>query len=109
VTLYACPVAGLTEVSHELCRAFWHHAPILFSHSKQLNLLHLQMQHQSRLLMIIRLFLKNKEFADKSLVEIFGHLFNFVPVAHRANADVKMLIAIFRKLNITEEKILNIL
>jgi DNA polymerase III epsilon subunit-like protein len=59
--------------------------------------------------MIIRLFLKNKEFADKSLVEIFGHLFNFVPVAHRANADVKMLISIFRKLNITEEKILNIL
>ena len=59
--------------------------------------------------MIIRLFLKNKEFADKSLVEIFGYLFNFVHVAHRANADVKMLIAIFRKLNITEEKILNIL
>jgi DNA polymerase III epsilon subunit-like protein len=56
---------------------------------------------------IIRLFL-NDAISDKSLSDIFQFLFGFKPVVHRANADVKMLISIFKKLNITEEKILNI-
>jgi hypothetical protein len=55
--------------------------------------------------MIIRLFLKN-EVGEKSLSDIFAYLFKFNLVAHRANADVKMLIAIFRKLGIDEDKIL---
>ena len=58
--------------------------------------------------MIIRLFLKN-EVGEKSLSDIFAHLFNFNLVAHRANADVKMLIAIFRKLGIDEDKILGMI
>jgi len=55
---------------------------------------------------IIKLFL-NDDVANKSLLDIFQYLFMFSPVAHRANSDVKMLISIFRKLEITEEKILN--
>jgi len=55
---------------------------------------------------IIKLFL-NDDVANKSLLDIFQYLFKFSPVAHRANSDVKMLISIFRKLEITEEKILN--
>jgi len=58
--------------------------------------------------MIIRLFLKN-EVGEKSLGDIFAHLFNFNLVAHRAKADVKMLIAIFRKLGIDEDKILGMI
>ena len=56
---------------------------------------------------ILRLFL-DKEIANKSLSKIFEYLFNFIPVAHRANCDVKMLISIFKKLNINSEKIINI-
>ena len=58
--------------------------------------------------MIIRLFLDN-EITNKSLVDIFNYLFNFQPNAHRAEADVKMLIAIFKKLEINEDKILKII
>ena len=58
--------------------------------------------------MIIRLFLNN-EITNKSLIEIFNHLFNFRPTGHRAEADVKMLIAIFKKLEINEDKILKII
>lgn len=54
--------------------------------------------------MIIRLFLDN-DVSEKSLVKIFEYLFHFSPVAHRACNDVKMLISIFRALNITEDKI----
>ena len=56
--------------------------------------------------MIIRLFL-NDLITNKSLSDIFKHLFNFIPVIHRAESDVKMLLSIFNKLEITEEKILN--
>jgi hypothetical protein len=56
--------------------------------------------------MIIRLFLDNP-ITKKSLSDIFEYLFGFLPVVHRANSDVKMLISIFRKLNISEDKILN--
>jgi hypothetical protein len=56
--------------------------------------------------MIIRLFL-NDNITNKSLSDIFKHLFNFIPVIHRANSDVKMLISIFHKLGISEDKILN--
>jgi DNA polymerase III epsilon subunit-like protein len=56
---------------------------------------------------IIRLFM-NSTVSNRSLSDIFQHLFGFLPVVHRANSDVKMLISIFRKLNINEEKILNI-
>lgn len=56
--------------------------------------------------MIIRLFL-NDNITNKSLSDIFKHLFNYIPISHRASADVKMLISIFNKLGITEEKILN--
>jgi superfamily I DNA/RNA helicase len=55
--------------------------------------------------MIIRLFLKN-EVGEKSLSDIFKYLFKFNLVAHRAAADVKMMIAIFRKLEIDDDKIL---
>jgi hypothetical protein len=58
--------------------------------------------------MIIRLFL-NHTITAKSLSAIFNHLFNFIPNAHRAEADVKMLIAIFKKLEIDEEKILKMI
>jgi len=58
--------------------------------------------------MIIRLFL-NHTITAKSLSAIFNHLFNFTPNAHRAEADVKMLIAIFKKLEINEEKILQMI
>lgn len=57
--------------------------------------------------MIIRLFL-NDSISDRNLSDIFQYLFGFKPVVHRANSDVNMLISIFRKLNITEDKILNI-
>jgi len=56
--------------------------------------------------MIIRLFLNNP-VTNKSLSDIFMYLFNFIPVIHRAESDVRMLISIFRKLDISEEKILN--
>jgi len=55
---------------------------------------------------IIKLFL-NDDIANKSLLDIFQFLFKFTPIAHRANSDVKMLISIFKKLEITEQKILN--
>ena len=58
--------------------------------------------------MIIRLFLDN-EITNKSLIDIFNYLFNFRPIGHRAEADVKMLIAIFKKLEISEDKILKII
>jgi hypothetical protein len=58
--------------------------------------------------MIIRLFLNN-EITNKSLIDIFNYLFNFRPNGHRAEADVKMLIAIFKKLEINEDKILKII
>jgi DNA polymerase III epsilon subunit-like protein len=56
---------------------------------------------------IIRLFL-NDPISDKKLSDIFQYLFKFKPIVHRAHSDVSMLISIFEKLNITEEKILNI-
>jgi hypothetical protein len=56
--------------------------------------------------MIIRLFL-NDNITNKSLSDIYKHLFNYIPIEKRANSDVKMLISIFHKLCITEEKILN--
>jgi hypothetical protein len=56
--------------------------------------------------MIIRLFLDHP-VTNKSLSDIFQHLFRFTPVVHRAESDVKMLISIFRKLGISEEKILS--
>jgi DNA polymerase III epsilon subunit-like protein len=56
---------------------------------------------------IIRLFL-NDPVSDKSLSDIFQYLFKFKPVIHRANSDVRMMRDIFEKLNITEDKILNI-
>lgn len=56
---------------------------------------------------IIRLFL-NDPISDKNLSDIFQYLFKFKPVVHRAKSDVSMLISIFEKLNITEDKILNI-
>jgi DNA polymerase III epsilon subunit-like protein len=55
---------------------------------------------------IIRLFL-NDQISEKSLSDIFLFLFNFKPVIRRANSDVKMLLSIFEKLNISEDKILN--
>ena len=55
--------------------------------------------------MIIRLFLDDP-VSGKSLSDIFKHLFKFLPVAHRAQTDVKMMISIFQKLGINEEKIL---
>jgi hypothetical protein len=55
---------------------------------------------------IIRLFL-NDSVCEKSLSDIFQYLFKFKPVVHRANSDVKMLREIFEKLNITEDKLLN--
>jgi DNA polymerase III epsilon subunit-like protein len=58
--------------------------------------------------MIIRLFLEHP-VSEKSLSDIFKHLFRFLPVVHRAESDVHMLIEIFRKLEITEEKIVNMI
>ena len=55
---------------------------------------------------IIKLFF-NDPIADKSLNDIFQYLFKIKPLVNRANSDVKMLIAIFKRLNITEDKILN--
>ena len=55
--------------------------------------------------MIIRLFLDHP-VSNKSLLDIYSHLFKKVPVAHRAEADVQMLIEIFIKLNISSEKII---
>ena len=55
---------------------------------------------------IIKLFL-NDDVTNKCLLDIFQYLFKYTPIAHRANSDVKMLILIFQKLEITEEKILN--
>ncbi len=57
---------------------------------------------------IIRLFL-NDPVVNKSLSDIFQYLFKFTPVVHRAHSEVKMLISILKRLDITEEKILNIL
>jgi len=58
--------------------------------------------------MIIRLFLDNP-VSEKSLSDIFKYLFRFLPIVHRAESDVHMLIEIFRKLEITEEKIINMI
>jgi DNA polymerase III epsilon subunit-like protein len=55
---------------------------------------------------IIKLFF-NDPIADKSLNDIFQYLFKIKPLVNRANSDVKMLISIFKRLNITEDKILN--
>jgi hypothetical protein len=55
---------------------------------------------------IIKLFL-NDNVAHKSLNDIFQYLFKIKPQENRAETDVKMLISIFKKLNITDEKILN--
>jgi DNA polymerase III epsilon subunit-like protein len=51
---------------------------------------------------ILRLFL-DKEIAQKSLSVIFEHLYGYVPVAHRAQNDVQMMILIFKKLKIKED------
>jgi DNA polymerase III epsilon subunit-like protein len=56
---------------------------------------------------ILRLFL-DKEIANKNLGSIFEYLFGYMPVAHRANSDVKMLLLIFKKLKINDEKIIQI-
>jgi DNA polymerase III epsilon subunit-like protein len=56
---------------------------------------------------IIRLFL-NDPITNKGLSDIFKYLFGFIPTIHRAKSDVKMLISIFEKLNITKEKILKL-
>jgi DNA polymerase III epsilon subunit-like protein len=56
---------------------------------------------------IIRLFL-NKSVTQRSLLDIYVYLFKIKPVGHRALNDVKMLISIFQKLNITDSKILSI-
>ena len=58
--------------------------------------------------MIIRLFLDNP-VSEKSLSDIFKYLFRFLPIVHRAESDVHMLIEIFRKLEIIEEKIINMI
>jgi hypothetical protein len=55
---------------------------------------------------IIKLFF-NDPIADKSLNDIFQYLFKIKPLVNRATSDVKMLIAIFKRLDITEHKILN--
>ena len=55
---------------------------------------------------IIRLFL-NDPITEKSLSDIFQYLFKFKPITHRAKSDVKMMMDIFEKLNITEDKLLN--
>lgn len=54
---------------------------------------------------IIRLFL-NEYTSNKSLIDIFVFLFKEKPEYRRSIDKVKMLISIFKKLNITEEKIL---
>lgn len=54
---------------------------------------------------IIRLFL-NDAISNKSLIEIFQYLFKSSPLIQRSSTNVKMLIEIFKKLNITEDKIL---
>lgn len=56
---------------------------------------------------ILRLFLE-KDISNKSLSIIFENLFGYIPVAHRANSDVKMLLLIFKKLKINAEKIIQI-
>jgi hypothetical protein len=56
--------------------------------------------------MIIRLFL-NDMISNKPVSEIFHYLFNKKAISNRAEVNVKMLISIFKKLNITEEKILS--
>ncbi len=53
---------------------------------------------------ILRLFLE-KEIAQKSLSAIFEYLYGYVPVAHRAQNDVQMMLLIFKKLKIKEELI----
>ena len=55
---------------------------------------------------IIKLFF-NDPIADKSLNDIYQYLFKIKTPLNRAPNDVKMLISIFKKLNITENKILN--
>jgi hypothetical protein len=56
--------------------------------------------------LIIRLFL-NDMITNKGLSDIFKFLFHYSPVNNRAHLDVKMIISIFKKLGITEEKLLN--
>jgi hypothetical protein len=57
--------------------------------------------------LIIRLFL-NDNIVNKNLSDIYKYLFNNVPNnINRSKTDVKMLIDIFRKLDINEHKILN--
>jgi hypothetical protein len=55
---------------------------------------------------IIKLFL-NDEISEKSLVEIFFHLFKYKPKFQRSEDNVNMLMSVFNKLNITEDKIIN--
>ena len=54
---------------------------------------------------IIRLFL-NDLISEKPLIDIFHYLFNSTPTLNRAHTNVKMLKAIFKKLNIEEDKII---
>ena len=54
---------------------------------------------------IIKLFL-NDTISNKSLPDIYFHLFKKSISIRRAKDDVKMLIEIFQKLNITKEKII---
>ena len=55
---------------------------------------------------IIKLFL-NDEISEKSLLEIFFHLYKYKPKFQRSEDNVNMLISVFNKLNITEDKIIN--
>jgi len=55
---------------------------------------------------IIRLFL-NDDVVNKKLEDIFQYLFQCVPVESRALSDVKMVLGIFQKLNIGEDKLIN--
>ncbi len=57
--------------------------------------------------LIIRLFL-DEQVSDKSLADIYQYLFKIKPQYQRSLTDIKMMREIFIKLNITEEKILNI-
>lgn len=56
--------------------------------------------------MIIRMFIENKEISTKEIKEIYEYFFRKTIKTNRAEMEVKVIIEIFKFLNITDEMIL---
>ena len=56
--------------------------------------------------MIIKMFIENKDIASKDIKDIYEYFFKILPKTNRAELETKVIIDIFRYLNITNNMII---